>query len=591
MRIKWFSVIRITGLLLVLLYHFFRNAFPGGFIGVDIFFTFSGYLITALLIDEFSQKQSIDLLRFFRRRFYRIFPPLVLLILIVLPLTLLVKQDFVADIGRQVAATLGFTTNIYELLIGGNYESQFIPHLFLHTWSLAIEVHFYIIWGFLTWLLSKRIKKSTDFRRLIFLLSTVLFVASFLSMFVRSFFVDQFSTVYFSTLSHSYGFFLGAMFATMTGIQETTKQFKINVRSWQLRAVLIVFGLSLSLILLLSRLLDFNHVFTYLFGFILTGLFTAVMIYASRVLHEKTPDIKEPKAITFLSDISYSIYLFHWPLYIIFTQLMNNWAAVILTTLLSVAFASLSFYVIEPIVSGRTPIILGLPITFKDYSRWFIGSFGTLVVISLFVIVRSPKVGAFETDLLVNSLKQADTNMDRTHMLAAGDASAISDIMIIGDSVSLRASDMISQQLPEAQLDAAISRNFPLAFEIYKNHIDNKTLSKTVVLAVGVNSPYNYQAEIMQFVDNLPEGHRLVLVTPYNVKDGSIENVRNYELELAKQYDYIEVADWYQASVDNPNIWAGTDGVHFSISDSSGSDLYAQTIKEAIETVARKQAK
>ncbi|MBJ8326540.1 acyltransferase family protein [Streptococcus pacificus] len=591
MRIKWFSVIRITGLLLVLLYHFFRNAFPGGFIGVDIFFTFSGYLITALLIDEFSQKQSIDLLRFFRRRFYRIFPPLVLLILIVLPLTLLVKQDFVADIGRQVAATLGFTTNIYELLIGGNYESQFIPHLFLHTWSLAIEVHFYIVWGVLTWLLAKTVKKSTDFRRFIFLLSTVFFVASFLSMFVRSFFVDQFSTVYFSSLSHSYGFFLGAIFATMTGIRETTKQFKINVRSWQLKAVLIVFGLSLALILLLSRLLDFNHIFTYLFGFILTGLFTAVMIYASRVLHEKTPDIKEPKAITFLSDISYSIYLFHWPLYIIFTQLMGNWSAVILTTLLSIAFSSLSFYVIEPIIAGREPVVLGLSIKVKDYSKWLLGSLGTLVIISLFVIVRSPRVGAFETDLLVNSLKQADTNMDRTHMLAAGDASAISDIMIIGDSVTLRASDTINQQLPEAQLDAAISRNFPLAFEIYKNHIDNNTLSKTVVLAVGVNSPYNYQAEIMQFVDNLPEGHRLVLVTPYNVKDGTIENVRNYELELAKQYDYIEVADWYQASVDNPNIWAGTDGVHFSISESSGSDLYAKTIKEAIETVARKQAK
>ena len=51
MRIKWFSLVRITGLLLVLLYHYFQGVFPGGFIGVDIFFTFSGFLITALLID------------------------------------------------------------------------------------------------------------------------------------------------------------------------------------------------------------------------------------------------------------------------------------------------------------------------------------------------------------------------------------------------------------------------------------------------------------------------------------------------------------------------------------------------------------
>ena len=71
MRIKWFSLIRITGLLFVLLYHFFQTIFPGGFFGVDVFFTFSGFLITALLIEEFSKIMKIDLVGFFRRRFYR----------------------------------------------------------------------------------------------------------------------------------------------------------------------------------------------------------------------------------------------------------------------------------------------------------------------------------------------------------------------------------------------------------------------------------------------------------------------------------------------------------------------------------------
>ncbi|VEH28975.1 acyltransferase [Streptococcus equi subsp. equi] len=64
MRIKWFSFIRVTGLLLVLLYHFFKHTFSGGFVGVDIFFTFSGYLITALLIDEYVSKQTIDVVAF-----------------------------------------------------------------------------------------------------------------------------------------------------------------------------------------------------------------------------------------------------------------------------------------------------------------------------------------------------------------------------------------------------------------------------------------------------------------------------------------------------------------------------------------------
>ena len=69
MRIKWFSFVRIAGLVSVLTYHFFKSAYPGGFIGVDIFFTFSGFLITALMLDEFAKTQRFRLLAFYRRRF------------------------------------------------------------------------------------------------------------------------------------------------------------------------------------------------------------------------------------------------------------------------------------------------------------------------------------------------------------------------------------------------------------------------------------------------------------------------------------------------------------------------------------------
>lgn len=193
MRIKWFSFVRVTGLLLVLLYHFFKNVFPGGFIGVDIFFTFSGYLITALLIDEYTKKESIDIIGFLKRRFYRIVPPLVLMILLTIPFTFLIKKDFIANIGSQITAVLGFTTNIYEILTGSSYESQFIPHLFVHTWSLAIEVHFYLFWGVFVWLLARRKETQKQLRGLLFLISLGIFAISFLSMFIRSFMTSNFS--------------------------------------------------------------------------------------------------------------------------------------------------------------------------------------------------------------------------------------------------------------------------------------------------------------------------------------------------------------------------------------------------------------
>ena len=110
------------------------------------------------------------------------------MVLVVMPFTFLVRQDYVAGIGGQIAGVLGFMTNFYEMLTGGSYESQFIPHLFVHNWSLAVEVHYYILWGLAVWFLSKHAKTSGQLRGMIFLLSSATFMISFLSMFIGSFY-------------------------------------------------------------------------------------------------------------------------------------------------------------------------------------------------------------------------------------------------------------------------------------------------------------------------------------------------------------------------------------------------------------------
>lgn len=591
MRIKWFSFVRVTGLLLVLLYHFFKNTFPGGFIGVDIFFTFSGYLITALLIDEYTKKESIDIIGFLRRRFYRIVPPLVLMILLTIPFTFLVKSDFIANLGSQIAAVLGFTTNIYEILTGSSYESQFIPHLFVHTWSLAIEVHFYLIWGVLIWLLAKRQDSHKKLRGLLFLISSGVFAVSFLSMFIRAFVTSNISLIYFSSFSHSFPFFLGAMFATMTGIKETTVRFQKNVRLWSRQQVIAVMVGASALLLLLTITLNFNHIMTYLFGFALASLFASVMIYAARVLHEQTPDWQEPKVVTYLADISYGIYLFHWPFYIIFTQLMSNVLAVILTTFFSVLFATMSYYIVEPLIQGKKPNLLGLEIDLSPYYKWISGVSLVLAFLAFGICVAAPKVGKFERQLLVSSLQQAQNNIERTHTLAAGDAKALSDVSIIGDSVALRSSAAFSKLMPQAQLDAAVSRNFSEAFELFTNQINSNSLSNTVVLAVGVNSLDNYVQDVQSFIEALPKGHRLVLVSPYNAKNATqVAEARDYAIKLPKKYKYVTIADWYKIAIDNPDIWYGSDGVHYS-EDSQGAELYVSTIQKAIEQAAKKVAK
>ncbi|MFC5630033.1 MULTISPECIES: acyltransferase family protein [Streptococcus] len=591
MRIKWFSAVRVTGLLLVLLYHYFKTIFPGGFVGVDIFFTFSGYLITALLLDEFTTTNKIDYVSFLRRRFYRIVPPLVLMVLVVMPFTLLVRRDFVADIGRQIATTLGFTTNLYELFIGANYENQFIPHLFLHTWSLAIEVHFYLLWGIIIWLASKHVSRTTQLRGVIFLTSGTFFALSFLTMFIGAFLVDNFSTLYFSSIAHAFPFFVGSFLATVTGIKDTTKKFRKQVTKWQTRQVFLAGVGAFVGLVLLGLFLDFNHIFTYLFGFLLSSILGGVMICCTRILHEKSSEVDEPKVLTFLSDTSYGIYLFHWPFLVIFNQFMPLPFSIFFTTLFSVILASLSYYVIEPVLLGKTPSILGLDLEWQPYKKYGFGVLAVLTLITLVISIFAPKVGQFETDLRSSALEQANSNMSRTHTLVAGDATAMSSLMIIGDSVTLRASEAIKTVLPEAQLDAAVSRGFDSAYETFQNYISNDSLPLTVILAVGVNSLYNYQEDLEQFMVALPKGHRLIIVTPYNSTDGRVSEVRNYELDLTHKYDYVTIADWYQTGIANQDIWGGTDGVHFSDTTTKGAELYAKTIEKAVEEASKKPAK
>lgn len=603
MRIKWFSLIRITGLLLVLLYHFFQTIFPGGFFGVDVFFTFSGFLITSLLLEEYGQKGQIDLLGFFRRRFYRIFPPVVLMILVTMPFTFLVRQDYVAGIGSQIAGVLGFMTNFYEMLTGGSYESQFIPHLFVHNWSLAVEVHYYILWGLAVWFLSKRAKSSGQLRGTIFLLSSAAFIISFLSMFIGSFIVSSYSTVYFSSFTHVYPFFLGSVLATLVGVRQTTTLVKRLNNTWDLKQTLLVFGAGLGVLLLLTFFVKFTYLFAYLLGFLLASLAALLMIVSARVLHEKTPTIEEPKVISFLADTSYAVYLFHWPFYIIFTQLMGNLPAVILTTVFSYLFATLSFYVIEPLIAGKTTGLLQKAKEIPHIKTIFASSSGILTLITLIVMIIVPQVGAFETDLTVNGLKQAQTNLTRTKTVAdqteASRYNIADGVSIIGDSVTLRATPGLQEVLPDAQTDGQVSRNTKQANAIMLNNSQNKALPKIVVIATGVNNPEDYKADIDSLVTNLPKGHQLVLVTPYEGDTSQetqpyVEQYASYAREVAQKYPYIEIADWNQVSKDNPDIWKGTDQVHFGNDNTKleeGAKLYAETIASAVKALADKPVK
>ncbi len=614
MRIKWFSIVRIIGLFFVLYYHFFENQFPGGFIGVDLFFTFSAFLITGLFFDEFEKSESFDLTSFFHRRFYRIVPPLVFSILIVMPFTLIINRDFLTAIGKQITAALGFVTNYYEIFSGGSYENKFIPHLFIHTWSLAIEIHFYIIWGLILFLLAKRVRKSEGtvnqkiaiLRGQVFVVAGSLFLLSFLAMVIGLMIGMDKSVLYFSDLTHIFPFFIGVILASISGVRGLPRKFKEKIEQQSTKQTIGIFIGSLILLLVLGFKLHFDSWVTYVFGMLVASILAATMIFQARILHEKTLDIVEPKGLTFLADISYAMYLYHWPFIIIFGQFVGKVPAALLTVLFSTLFSTLSYYYLEPLLRGKT-----VPLFF-DQSKQLLGKskltleaikkpggavLGILLVVMTLQIFRAPQNSQLESSLWLSGIQQ---DADALGTLEATLTSAKSNqymipkgVSVIGDSVTLGTREYLLAHVPNSSVDAAGNRKMNEAIEVMKAEIAGKTLREYVVIAVGTNSLDDYKEQTDLLLQTVPEGHRVILMTPH---DGSADASYNseklavYERSLVNQYKYVTLADWNTLAKAHPEAFTGTDGTHFGGNEVGGA-LYAQCINDALKAAEKTPTK
>jgi len=364
-KIQWFSAVRALGLVMVLVYHFFYELLPGGFLGVDLFFTFSGYLITALAIAEFTKTGRFSLAAFGKRRFIRTAPPLLLSVLFTLPLALLVSPDFTANIAKQLASVLGFASNFFEIRTGGSYEANVLPHLYLHTWTLSMEVHLYIVWGLacaaLALLLRRAYKKNAGkakrgYKVGLLIVAILLGAGSYYAMQQAYQPGMDSSAAYFSSVTHSFPFFIGAAAATLKGLQLGPRLQR--VLSKRAAKYFCILGLLASMagIVYLALRLRFNDAFVYQYGFLAASLLAACAILWARALHEALPGRREPRALTALADLSFNIYLYHWPLYIIAKVLIaDNSLAALAAFGLSLALSAFVFYHAEPLLQPPKP--------------------------------------------------------------------------------------------------------------------------------------------------------------------------------------------------------------------------------------------
>ena len=305
MRIKMVFTRPCYGLLLVLLYHFFQKPFLEASLG-------NRYFLHLLRIFDYSaldrwvarRKQGSTIWHSWLTRFYRIVPPLVFMVLVVMPLYLLWSNGTTWLVLGLNCGGLGFVTNFFEMATGGSYESNFIPASLPSYLEFGSRGALLCALGTLAWFLAKRAKTVGKYRYALPGIQRALSF-TFLSMFIRPFW-QLIPTIYFPH-SH-FPFFAGSCLATVTGIANVSPNFTKLVQSWSMKDLVQSWVEALPSCFVLSLFLPFDSPWTYLFGFLQRQSQACAMILSDRILHERTPDKKEPAILNFLADTSYGVY-------------------------------------------------------------------------------------------------------------------------------------------------------------------------------------------------------------------------------------------------------------------------------------------
>lgn len=289
--------LRAIAVLSVLIFHAFPEWLSGGFIGVDIFFVISGYLISRIIFENINEKR-FSFLEFYSRRINRIFPALftVLLFSYAFGWLNLLADDF-AQLGKHIAGGAGFIANIILWNESGYFDKTAELKPLLHLWSLGIEEQFYFIWPLFIWWIARWPKKVLPSIVIIGLISFVLNVININTTPVATFYSPQ---------TRFWELILGALLAYGT-VHHSAFLHEIKLAH---RSALSVIGLAL--ILLAALILNQKSIFPGWWALIPTiGAVFIIGVGSSAWCNRK---ILSNKVLVWFGLISFPLYLWHWPL-------------------------------------------------------------------------------------------------------------------------------------------------------------------------------------------------------------------------------------------------------------------------------------
>ena len=569
--------LRAVAVIAVLLYHLGIDWIPGGFLGVDLFFVISGYVITGLILDSIVRSGTLDLRAFYLSRIRRLVPALVAMLVFTTLFIGVYAPDtvrrFIADIPYVLSGSMNWALVSRQQ---DYFEAIGRPPLLQHTWSLAVEAQFYLIWPLvLLFILRYFGKKNIPFAAL------AIAIASGITLFAYSIRIDTqesaISHVYFGTDTHSIGLFLGSALAVSWQPQNLTREITKRAQDFvDLIGVVGLLGL-LSTFLFINE----NDPTLYRIAFPLSALFGCATLIS--VVHpaSRFAPILSTRPLIWIGERSYGIYLWHWIVFQLTRPSIDlvgdDWALYALRVLIVFALADISLRYIE------------IPVRRGYFELWFRGmkyrtkavrlrqQLSTLAAVAVTIAATSLiSINAMEKADHIAAQEQSATENSTDEPDQVITTSETPGLWVTGDSVILGIRNVLAQYERIELINARVGRQIDELIEVART--DQQFVGKSpVVLNLGNNNRLveSDVISLMEIVKNQPKIIVVNTAVPRSWKEANNQLIA----DVVKRYPNTTIVDWSTISENHPEFFA-TDGVHLN---PPGVNAYVSAIREVLQ--------